>query len=100
MDLIKFPLLNHNFCETIYLFSEPKRENQNKAMLDKDSLLATLLEMGISFEEAYEIPNLIDMGFTSSQIEKAVVEAATTNLEVLLDHMTQEGIEVIDSSNA
>ena len=69
-----------------------ENQEQDNSVLDKDSLLATIMKMGYSYEEASEVPNLIDMGFTSSQIEKAAIEAGTTNLDVLVDHMTQQGI--------
>ena len=67
-------------------------------MLDKDMLLATLMELGISFEQSCQLPNLIDMGFSSRQIVNAVIKAETTNLEVLLDHMNQ-GIQNIKYNN-
>ena len=68
-------------------------------MLDKDMLLATLMELGNSFEQSCELPNLIDMGFSSRQIVNAVIRAETTNLKVLLDHMNQ-GIQNIKYNKA
>ena len=88
-------------CNTrFYLFTEPEKEDkdQDPSILDKDMLLATLMELGISFEQSCQLPNLIDMGFSSRQIVNAVIKAETTNLHVLLDHMNQ-GIQNIKYNN-
>ena len=60
--------------------------------MDKDSLLTRIMEVDIPYDQACEVTILIDAGFSSSQIEKAVVESRTTDVEVLLNHMTQEGM--------
>ena len=56
-------------------------------MMKKDALIAMLMDIGYSWEQVFEVQILIDMGFSSNQIKRAVADARTTDVESLLSVM-------------